>query len=241
MHEAEVIFPKIADITFPLHSLRKRVVTTGREFWAELQKLEEEEREGQASASGSAIADRSSQPPPGVAKPIDDVNEDEDSPLPKDTKPRQAKITWQRLLELGPTIGILGIYCKQCDRGIGDHSAGCRERFNKAYRGNDDKKEVTEATSSEPTVSAKPDDPPKKDISEADLEALVCEAQVLAETSQEGFHDYQEDSTTIEAMVTRLLDRSEALGNPKALEAIQKEASGLVDTGTWDLTSVPGT
>ena len=50
--------------------------------------------------------------------------------------------------------------------------------------------------------------------------------------------DYQEDLTTIEAMVTRLLDRSEALGNPKALEAIQKEASGLVDKGTWDLTSV---
>ena len=40
------------------------------------------------------------------------------------------------------------------------------------------------------------------------------------------------------ATVTRLLDRGESLKNPKALEAIHKEASGLVDKGTWDLETV---
>ena len=130
MHEAEVIFPKIADITFPLYNLRKRAVTTGSEFWAELQKLEEEENKGQAAASGSAIIDRDSQPPPGDAGPSDDANEDKNNSPPKDTKPRQAKITWQRLLELGPTIGIPGVYCKQCDRGIGDHSLDGRVSYN---------------------------------------------------------------------------------------------------------------
>ena len=182
-----MIFPKVADITFPLYNLRKRAVTTGSEFWAELQKLEEEENEGQASASGSATFNRGSHPPPGDAETIDDTNEDKDSSPPKDTKPRQAKITWQRLLELGPTIGIPGVYCKQCDRGIGDHSAGCRERFNKAYRDKDAKDKATEASSSETTVPTKPDDPTRNNTSGADLEALVCEAQTLAVTSQEGF------------------------------------------------------
>ena len=40
MHVAEVILPKIADITFPLRNLRKRALMIGNDFWTELQKLE---------------------------------------------------------------------------------------------------------------------------------------------------------------------------------------------------------
>ena len=127
-----MIFPRVADITFPLQNLRSQAVKTGKEFWAELHKLDE--NEGQAPASGS-----STQPPSGDAEPI------EGAPA-KDPKPRQAKITFARMLELGPTIGIPGVYCKQCEKGIGDHSAGCRERFNKAYQHKDDKKDVTVAS-----------------------------------------------------------------------------------------------
>ena len=47
----------------------------------------------------------------------------------------------------------------------------------------------------------------------------------------------KEDSN-FDAMVTRLLDRQETLGNPNAIAAIQKEAAGLVSKGTWDLDSV---
>jgi hypothetical protein len=46
------------------------------------------------------------------------------------------------------------------------------------------------------------------------------------------------NAETIDAMVTRLLDRSEAMSNPKALEAIQKEANGLLAKGTWNLETV---
>ena len=35
------------------------------------------------------------------------------------------------------------------------------------------------------------------------------------------------------AMVTRLFDRRETRHNPKAIEAVVKEARPLVDAGTW--------
>jgi len=37
----------------------------------------------------------------------------------------------------------------------------------------------------------------------------------------------------VPGMVTRLLDRKEMLGNPKALEAVRKEANGLLQGETW--------
>ena len=46
------------------------------------------------------------------------------------------------------------------------------------------------------------------------------------------------DNDAIDGMVTRLLDRQEALNNPKALEAIHNEADGLVGKGTWGLETV---
>ncbi len=42
----------------------------------------------------------------------------------------------------------------------------------------------------------------------------------------------------IPAAVTRLLDRKEWRHNPKAYEAIKKEADGLIKSGTWDHNSV---
>ena len=38
--------------------------------------------------------------------------------------------------------------------------------------------------------------------------------------------------------MTRLLSRSEMMGNPRAQEPIKKEADGLVEKGTWDLNTV---
>ena len=40
------------------------------------------------------------------------------------------------------------------------------------------------------------------------------------------------------AAVTRLLSRSEMMSNPKAKEAVEKEAQGLAERGTWDLSTV---
>ena len=40
------------------------------------------------------------------------------------------------------------------------------------------------------------------------------------------------------AAVTRLLSHQEAMANPKAKEAIRAEADGLVDKGTWDLSTI---
>ena len=42
----------------------------------------------------------------------------------------------------------------------------------------------------------------------------------------------------INAMVTKLLSRSEMLASPEALSAVRKEAEGLEHAGTWDLKSV---
>ena len=49
--------------------------------------------------------------------------------------------------------------------------------------------------------------------------------------------DVGEDAEVI-AAVTRLLSRQEAMANPKARQAIREEADGLVDKGTWDLSTV---
>ena len=46
--------------------------------------------------------------------------------------------------------------------------------------------------------------------------------------------DAGEDAQVL-AAVTRLLSRPEMMGNPRAKEAIRKEAEGLVEKGTWDL------
>ena len=42
----------------------------------------------------------------------------------------------------------------------------------------------------------------------------------------------------VPANVTKLLTRSEMLSDPEAVKAVQDEAGGLVDSGTWDLSTV---
>ena len=42
----------------------------------------------------------------------------------------------------------------------------------------------------------------------------------------------------VAAMVTRLLSRQEMLSNPKAIQAVRKEAEGLQSVDTWDLSAV---
>jgi hypothetical protein len=49
--------------------------------------------------------------------------------------------------------------------------------------------------------------------------------------------DAGEDAQVL-AAVTRLLSRSETLSNPRAREAVKKEADGLAAKGTWDLSTV---
>ena len=47
-----------------------------------------------------------------------------------------------------------------------------------------------------------------------------------------------EPDSDINAMVTKLLSRSEMLASPEALSAVRKEAEGLGNAGTWNLKSV---
>ena len=46
------------------------------------------------------------------------------------------------------------------------------------------------------------------------------------------------EDQAIPLLVTKLLDRSDWRGNPKAMEAVHEEANKLVGAGTWDLKSV---
>ena len=50
--------------------------------------------------------------------------------------------------------------------------------------------------------------------------------------------EHPEPDSDINAMVTKLLSRSEMLASPEALSAVRKEAEGLENAGTWDLKSV---
>ena len=50
--------------------------------------------------------------------------------------------------------------------------------------------------------------------------------------------EHLEPDSDINAMVTKLLSRSEMLASPEALSAVRKEAEGLENAGTWDLKSV---
>ena len=43
IRQAEVIFPKVLEITFRLYKARHKAVSTGKDFWAEFQELEAEE------------------------------------------------------------------------------------------------------------------------------------------------------------------------------------------------------
>ena len=40
IRQAEVIFPKVADITFPLYNARQKAVATGKDFWEEVKEIE---------------------------------------------------------------------------------------------------------------------------------------------------------------------------------------------------------
>ena len=61
-----------------------------------------------------------------------------------------------------------------------------------------------------------------------DLDGLMHAIYVAPETT----------SININALVTKLLSRSEMLSNPEALKAVKAEAEGLVKAGAWDLNSV---
>ena len=39
-----------------------------------------------------------------------------------------------RLLEIGPTIRVPGVYCKSCEEGISKHSKGCKDQLDKTYK-----------------------------------------------------------------------------------------------------------
>ena len=133
------------------------------------------------------------------------------------------------MIEIGPTVAIPGIKdCRACSDRIGDHSKECRERFDKAYR---DAPELAKGKTAIKDAAKVPSD-------EAALDAMITDLCDYASTRiGKKFHPNSEN-TNFDAMVTRLLDRQETLGNPNAIAAIQKEAAGLVSKGTWDLESV---
>jgi len=122
----EVIFPAVADLTFPLRNAKDRSIKLGSDFWQELV--------GDSSPSG-AVEDRKQEP----AEREDDQEDDTTEQFRKivvacdKAKRRNAPITWQRLLDIGPTIGIPGISCPACELTGKDHSQACRDRFNEAY------------------------------------------------------------------------------------------------------------
>ena len=75
---------------------------------------------------------------------------------------------------------------------------------------------------------------------EADTEAhnMVESLLDLDSLIRQAFDIPQPSSTNINALVTKLLSRSEMLSNPEALKAVKAEAEGLVKAGAWDLNSV---
>ena len=86
------------------------------------------------------------------------------------------------------------------------------------------------------------------DIPHHEPVAFVCEGDPEFHGHLKGFSAItKEEATDIRAAlgapdvigaVTRLLDRKEWKSNPKAYEAIQSEADGLVAAGTWDHSTV---
>ncbi|MFY9237268.1 MAG: reverse transcriptase domain-containing protein, partial [Roseovarius sp.] len=152
------------------------------------------------------------------------------------TPKRHASITISRLIDgIGPTIGFPGIYCKACEDGVGKHSPGCRERFDKAYRDiadSDVGARIDGVTASEPTERA------SAPIDEARLDAMIADLGDYVDRQLSSAPRPPEPCCDFDAMVTRLLDRREALASPAALASIRKEADGLVDKGTWALETV---
>ena len=149
--------------------------------------------------------------------------------IPDDTKEppvRHAPITVKRLISLRPTEG-----CPGCEKGTHQHNDECRARFDAAY-GKKDKGGVVTSPPSAGSVPGSSSDP-KEVVAEGMRPGLGAESIKFC---RESFTDINDEDNM--AMVTRLLERAETLANPKALEAIRKEANGLLSKGTWDIRTV---
>jgi len=139
-------------------------------------------------------------------------------------KTRHEYITFEHKCEFGPTLG-----CGGCENGHSRHNASCRERFDKLIKEKKSNAAKSSAASPapEPTSSSGSTDHTVPGGIHAPLRFI-----------EEMTEHMQSRIGLVHAAVTRLLDRTETLNNPKALEAIRKEADGLLRKGTWDLQSV---
>jgi hypothetical protein len=231
-----------------LRNARDDAVSTGKDFWIKLKNQPEsvrdtddatmvEDPEGHDNRSSGSGLIRPEAPPAASGSgegPEIGVNT------------RSARITINRLIEIGPTIGVAGVYCRKCEEDIGKHSQGCRARFNSEYKKaveaspQDKPEDLPEAAVASGTSAEHTEPPLRTEESEEIIAAAMCELQTMNDSYQapEKVLHCDADAETIDAMVTRLLDRSEAMSNPKALEAIHKEADGLLAKGTWDLNTV---
>jgi hypothetical protein len=134
--QAEVFFPRIADITFPLRNARDGAINTGRDFWHKLKNQEASvrnsddaaldddtgDREEDNVSSGSGItrpethhaASGSSEPPAaasGSGEPTPAASGSGEGPE-IGTNTRSARITINRMIDFGPTIGVPGVLQK---------------------------------------------------------------------------------------------------------------------------------
>ena len=240
----EVIFPAVADITFPLRNAKERSIKLGSEFWKELV--------GDSSPSG-AVEDREQEP----ARREDDQEDDLTERFRKivvagdKAKRRNAPITFQRLLDIGPTIGIPGISCPACELTGKDHSQACRDRFNEAYLKIADEElgkkldgvtpekiipssvSAGSATAASGTGEAESPHATSSTLSYDEIDAMI--SSIIEYTT---FDSLVPEDEPVDALVTRLLDRQETLNNPKALAAIRKEADGLIGEDTFLLKTV---
>ena len=164
---------------------------------------------------------------------------------------RNTPITIQRLIDVGPTIGIPGISCPACEMTGKTHSQACRDRFNKAYlkAANEDigkkldgvtpEKIISRSDSAGPATAAsgtgdvESPDTPTSNSSYEELDAMI--SSIIECTA---FDSFVSEDEPIDALVTRLLDRQETLNNPKALASIRKEADGLIGEDTFLLNTV---
>ena len=94
---------------------------------------------------------------------------------------KHTRISISRLFDIRPTIGIPGVYCRSCEEGIGKHSKGCKDRFDKGFEdaaGSEAGKKLEKlprGNTSAVAPSASPSDETKGAVEEQ-LSALLCEA-----------------------------------------------------------------
>ena len=213
LHQKEVFFPDFEHIEFPFQRAAQCAIRDVSDPEHEVRRAEYDK-----SLTRGVLPYEIS---------IDSVPQESKCP-----KLRNASITPLRLLEINPTPG-----CKGCEEGTSRHSPECRERFNAYYRDKTDAKPGMwhDAPAPGGAASSSRDTHPKSTVACAVLQGMITECE-------NKYSSHHIDAECIDelrhGMVTRLLDRAETLSNPKALEAIRKEAKGLLSKGTWDLRTV---